>query len=183
MDFQSSQSSQTKPYVLICPSQFMHCGRKLNSGLFFLLYNKPSPSFSPLNFLYITWSSAESIIYKKEPITFFSWPLYLQGIWSIHRKSPHFLNSSFWKSKVKKCGGQWSHLFSFFGYLSPLLILLFFVLYSLGFEFLQEIHMCFIKYGSCPHVKLLTNKLSIALQEWLNGCYSVWGPVLFWVGI
>lgn len=74
-------------FIWTSPSQFMHYRRKFNSGLFYLLHNKPSPSFSPPNFLFITWSSAELIIYKKEFITFFSWPLYLQGIWSSHLTS------------------------------------------------------------------------------------------------
>lgn len=126
MDFQSSQSSQTKPCVHICPSQFMHYRREFNSGLFSLLHNKPSPSFSPLNFLYITWSSAESIIYK-ESITFFllvsTSPWYL--IYS--QFTERHLNPwvpLFWKSKVKKnlCTSlSWSisHPFSFFVYFSP----------------------------------------------------------------
>lgn len=147
----------------------MHYTSKLNSVQFYLLYNKTS--FFLLKFLSNTWSSVESITYKEEAITFFYWPLYLQGICSIHRKPPHFLNFSSWKSKIRKKLNTCyipKHisflLLSCVFFCSSNCTLSCLIFKGLGTPTERKILISFVKYGSYPHVKILANRLSVTLQ-------------------
>ena len=156
--------------IEVCFYQCMSYTSKLNNGLIY-----PLQPYS--------WSFAESVIYKEAGYNLFLLTCISPGyLIYLHRKSPHFLNSSCKLKVGKNCiliiSQGVSHLCSFFFsfFLFFLLMLLFLLVFmGLWSSKARNIFIYFVNYELYPHMKIFTNRLSVTLQY-----LCMW--VLFYLG-